>query len=90
MSDYYNNNPKLFFEATKSVDMWSLYAEFLPYLPINAKVVDAGCGSGRDTQYFASQWFTVTAFDKSSELVELAKSLTKIPVECSSFLAISP
>ncbi len=50
--DYYENNAKVFVESTLSVDMQSLYNCFLPLLPERANILDAGCGSGRDTKFF--------------------------------------
>ena len=41
-----------------------------------ASILDAGCGSGRDTLYFAKRGYRVTAFDYSPALVNLATKLT--------------
>lgn len=37
------------------------------------KILDAGCGSGRDANHFASQGFTVTGIDLSDNLLSYAK-----------------
>jgi SAM-dependent methyltransferase len=44
-------------------------------LPHRGKILDAGCGSGRDSLYFKKQGFKVTAFDASAELVRLSSHL---------------
>ena len=62
-----------FVDATFSVDMSSLYDEFLPLLKPGASILDAGCGSGRDSKAFKDLGFRVTAFDASSEMVRLAR-----------------
>ncbi|WP_227780038.1 methyltransferase domain-containing protein [Rickettsia sp. Tenjiku01] len=33
-------------------------------------MLDVGCGVGRDTKYFLSQRYQVTAFDGSTEMVK--------------------
>jgi len=65
--------------------MQPLYQRFLPLLPAGAHILDAGCGSGRDTLYFLQQGYRVTAFDASAELVALASRLTGIDVRCCRF-----
>lgn len=50
--DYYNENAKKFIDGTVSVDFRSIQDTFLELLPGNAKILDFGCGSGRDTKYF--------------------------------------
>lgn len=44
-------------------------------LPMNSRVLDFGCGSGRDAVYLASQGFDVTAFDILPDAVEKGKDL---------------
>ncbi len=39
----------------------------------NAKVLDAACGSGRFSNLFAKHGFNVTAFDLSTQLLQIAK-----------------
>lgn len=80
---FYNNNADEFVINTISVDMTSLYQKFLPLLPANAHILDAGCGSGRDSKYFIDTGFTVTAMDASKALAESATALIGQPVhEC--------
>ena len=73
---YYEENAKGFYKGTVNVNMATLYAPFLSYMPSYAKILDAGCGSGRDTLFFSENGFRVTAFDYSSALVKLASKLT--------------
>jgi SAM-dependent methyltransferase len=78
---YYQTNSDEFFENTANVDMTSIYRRFLTYLPKNSIILDAGCGSGRDTKSFVGLGYTVEAFDGSKKLVELAKDNTGIDVK---------
>ena len=69
---YYNDKAKQFFDDTVNLDMEKLYRSFLDLIPEKGKILDAGCGSGRDTLYFKNRGYSVTAFDYSEELVKLA------------------
>lgn len=73
---YYETNAKRFYEGTININMTVLYTPFLMYMPPYASILDAGCGSGRDTLYFANRGYRVTAFDYSPTLVKLASKLT--------------
>lgn len=72
---FYNDNADEFVSNTISVDMTSLYQKFLPLLPANAHILDAGCGSGRDSKHFINNGFSVTAMDASKALAESASAL---------------
>jgi len=73
---YYEENAKAFYKGTVNVNMATLYAPFLSYMPSYANILDAGCGSGRDTLFFSENGFRVTALDYSPALVKLASKLT--------------
>ncbi|MBL7100960.1 MAG: class I SAM-dependent methyltransferase [Nanoarchaeota archaeon] len=51
--------------------------KFISMIPKKAKVLDAGCGSGRDAQYFKEYGFEVTAIDAAEKMVEEAKKNVK-------------
>ena len=88
-NNYYNNNADAFFSGTIDVNVKSLYQEFMHYLPINAKIIDAGCGSGRDTIYFLKEGHDVIAFDASKKLGQLATEQTKHSILHTTFLGFS-
>ena len=73
--NYYKSNAKQFYDDTISIDMSDLYKPFLELLPSGGTILDAGCGSGRDSEIFLNQGFKVIAFDISPELVKLASDL---------------
>ena len=83
--DYYTENAEAFFAATATVNMAPVYQRFLSLLPPTGRVLDAGCGSGRDAKAFADRGFCVDAFDASPELAKLATILTGQTVEVMSF-----
>ena len=89
--DYYQRNAKEFFSQTINVDMQNVYQPFLEYLPKphlanQQKILDVGCGSGRDSVFFANQGFEVIAIDGSKSLIELAQQTdTRIDWQCLRF-----
>lgn len=83
--NYYNKNAKEFFDGTIDVDMSTLYQEFVPLLPNNGHILDAGCGSGRDTKAFIQKGFSVYGIDASEELAKLAEEVTGQKVEVTRF-----
>jgi 2-polyprenyl-3-methyl-5-hydroxy-6-metoxy-1,4-benzoquinol methylase len=78
--DYYDSHAEAFFSNTVSADMAATRARFCRHLPPGGRILDAGCGSGRDAAAFAAQGFEVTAFDASSEMVKLASAYLGSPV----------
>lgn len=78
---YYDTHAQHFFDTTIGYDLSQLYDLFLPHLPKGAKILDAGCGSGRDSKYFIDQGYKVVAFDGSEKLTQLAKQLTGLPIQ---------
>lgn len=46
---------------------------FISLLPAHPKIIDIGCGSGRDAGLFSEHGATVVGIDFSSNLIELAK-----------------
>ena len=86
--DYYNQYADEFAQATLNVDMESLYQPFLAELPERARILDVGCGSGRDTLAFLNKGYQVDAIDYSEALVKRATLLTSIAVQQQSFYDI--
>lgn len=78
---YYDTHARHFFDTTIVYDLSQLYDLFLPHLLKGAKILDAGCGSGRDSKCFLDQGYNVVAFDGSQKLVKLAKQLTGLPIQ---------
>ncbi|MCI9072759.1 MAG: methyltransferase domain-containing protein [Lachnospiraceae bacterium] len=78
---YYNQNAGPFATSTVSVDFTAIQAHFTARLPQGGSILDFGCGSGRDTKYFLSRGFLVTATDGSEELCKFASQYTGISVK---------
>lgn len=83
--EYYQLHAQDFFSATVNVDMASLYAPFLERIPAGGRILDAGCGSGRDSKAFLQRGYAVEAFDATAEMVALATQHTGLPVRQMTF-----
>lgn len=84
-TEYYNKNSLEFIEGTINVDTGILRDRFLKYIPSEGKILDLGCGSGRDTKCFLEAGYQVTAIDASQELCLKATEYTGINVRCTRF-----
>lgn len=70
--EYYEQNAVEYFEHTVDINMQELWDAFTGLLPEGGSILDLGCGSGRDSAYFISCGFDVTAMDASREMCDLA------------------
>jgi hypothetical protein len=50
--DYYDSNTDRYIKDTLHLSMYEFCETFISLLPNNARILDAGCGSGRDTRFF--------------------------------------
>ncbi|WP_036612687.1 class I SAM-dependent methyltransferase [Oribacterium sp. P6A1] len=78
--NYYDANAENFIKGTISVDFSATQDKFLSLLS-GKKILDFGCGSGRDTKYFLEKGYEVTAIDGSLELCKAASLYTGIEVK---------
>ena len=79
--DYYDKNATEYSESTIGVDFSATQERFLRYIPSHAKILDFGCGSGRDAKYFLDKGYDVDAIDGSKEFCRLASVYTGITVK---------
>ena len=79
--EYYNKNALEYSRSTVCVDFSATQERFLRYMPSHAKILDFGCGSGRDTKYFLDKGHNVEAIDGSKEFCRLASAYTGIFVK---------
>lgn len=78
---YYNQNVLNFICTTQSVDFHEIQELFLSYLPEKPKILDLGCGSGRDAKYFLNHGCDVVAVDGSEEICKVASKYIGISVK---------
>lgn len=83
--DYYNKNSEEYFNSTLNVDMTNTYKEFLKLVPKGGKILDLGCGSGRDSMNFMKLGYEVIAVDGAKKLAKRASVLLRKEVIVSTF-----
>ncbi len=71
-AEYYKQNAADYFDETINLDLEVYLERFLEFVPDGGSILDLGCGSGRDSAYFLSQGYDVTALDGSEEMCNLA------------------
>jgi len=83
--EYYNQNAEEFISGSVNVDMSDIQTRFCEKLPRGGRILDLGCGSGRDSKYFMEQGYAVTAVDGSERICALTAAYLNLPVLCSTF-----
>jgi SAM-dependent methyltransferase len=71
---WYKAHAEDFAARTCRLDLGLLYDRFLHYLGPGGRILDAGCGPGRDTAALIARGYEVVAFDATEEMVRLARS----------------
>lgn len=88
--DYYNATADEFTQGTQNVDFSASQTEFLKYIPKGGKILDLGCGAGRDSKAFKDAGFQVVAVDGSKELCKKASDFIGQNVICATFQEYVP
>ena len=83
--DYYNEKARAFCEDTQDVEFSAFQRAFTSHIPEGGRILDLGCGSGRDSRAFLNAGYHVTAVDGSVELCRIASEFIGQPVLCSTF-----
>ncbi|MGI6111686.1 MAG: class I SAM-dependent methyltransferase [Bilifractor sp.] len=86
---YYDAHAAEYVRATRAADVHVLLDGFLealraafPELPARqCRILDFGCGSGRDARYFLERGYAVSALDGSEELCRAAAAYTGLAVK---------
>lgn len=76
---YYNKNAQIYSERTVNGCRLEFRERFLAQLKAGVKILDVGCGVGREAHFFEELGFDVTAFDGSEEMTKLARQILKKP-----------
>lgn len=79
--DFYNKNAKEYARKTFKTDMSEPCDRFLKHVASSGKILDLGCGSGRDSVYFMKRGYDVCAVDGSEEICRIASENTGLKVK---------
>ncbi len=70
---WYDENAQKYLNFTSRVMPQALLNKFLSLLPEKPKILDAGCGPGRDSQFFYKAGAEVVGVDLSRGVLEIAR-----------------
>lgn len=87
---YYNQQASSFVQETVDVEFSALQNEFVSRIGDGGRILDLGCGSGRDSKAFLSQGFDVVSVDGSEEMAKIASEYIGREVICSTFQDYEP
>lgn len=80
--EYYNREAERYKEERNElVEFTEIYKNFVKYLKPGCKILDFGCGSGRDSLYFKKSGYKVIALDGSPKMCEITRDLCNIEVK---------
>ncbi len=85
---YYDANAAKYAESTFQIDLSHLYAPFLSLLPPGARILDVGCGGGRDLRAFRDKGFKPIGIEPSVALAEIARKQSGVGVDVTKVEAI--
>lgn len=88
---HYDSSARSFAEATRDHDVSQNYAALLGAIetPPPFRILDLGCGPGRDLAYFRSLGHEAVGLDGALHFVEMARAATGCEVLHQSFLQLS-
>ncbi len=78
--EFYEKNASSYIESTLNTNISELYRPFEELLSRGCRILDLGCGSGRDSMYFAKKGYDVVALDPSPAMCFHTRSIANIPV----------
>ena len=87
---YYEDHAEAFAADTLHADMQEIRQRFLSRLCPGARILDFGCGTGRDTKAFRDLGYEAYALDGSPAMCRMAGELTGTLVRCVDFRDYAP
>ena len=82
---FYHTHAKDYFNQTKQVDPSSFLTPLINHLQPGSKILDTGCGSGRDMLWLKERGFDCICIERSPGLAVLARRHSGLPVIVADF-----
>jgi len=73
MTDYYGHHYRAYHDATADIDPEPFLGPFVRHLTSGDRILDVGCGAGRDLRWLGHKGMRVTGFERSPGLAGLAR-----------------
>lgn len=73
MTDFYENNCEGYFDSTVDIEPSSFLYPLTDVLVPGGRVLDIGCGSGRDLRWLSERGFEPTGYERSPGLADMAR-----------------
>lgn len=74
--DFYNQNSERYDKTTFSLKLEIPWIEFTSRVKPSGRILDVGCGSGRDMRHFIDLGYYVEGIEPSREMAKIARSRT--------------
>jgi 2-polyprenyl-3-methyl-5-hydroxy-6-metoxy-1,4-benzoquinol methylase len=71
--NYYNQYAETYIKSTFRADMSLILEQFVQHIPSGGRILDLGCGSGRDSLWFKSRGYSIIALDGSESMIQHCK-----------------
>ncbi|GAB5388392.1 MAG: class I SAM-dependent methyltransferase [Alphaproteobacteria bacterium] len=72
-TDWYDREAQAYKKRTDAAEMEAIYTKFLDGLPKGSRILDLGCGPGRDMAAFKARGYRVEGVDGAEGMVDLAR-----------------
>ena len=72
---YYEKNASTLSKRYESANVDSIHQTLLKTFSSNSKLLEIGCGSGRDATFMQEQGYNITAIDGSQKMIDEAKAI---------------
>ena len=79
---YYATHAQAYFENTAFRDLSATALRFLAHVKPHGRIIDVGCGSGRDLRFFRAHGFQAEGIDACEALCKLARTHSGENVQC--------
>ena len=78
--DFYDSDPEGYSSETFCSDVSEIRDRFLRHVPDHGRILDLGCGSGRDTLFFIGKGYDAVPADGSAGMCAVAERNLGFPV----------
>lgn len=79
-NDYYQQSAHEYARRSLQADIGALYEPFLARVPAGGRILDVGCGAGRDLAIFCARGFAAEGIEPSPALAQIARQHSGAPV----------